>query len=91
MSRIMERATGGMLVVVQAMLATSSIPEERRVTSALYLLVVCCNVPGALAGRAYGCSKQNISKALRAVEDRRWEHPDYDAELARLEAIFSQG
>lgn len=90
MSQVMERATGAMLVVVRAMLATSKIPEERRVTSALYLLVVCCNVPGALAARAYGCSKQNISKALRAVEDRR-DDPDYDAELARLEAIFSQG
>lgn len=90
MSQVMERATGAMLVVVRAMLATSKIPEERHVTSALYLLVVCCNVPGALAARAYGCSKQNISKALRAVEDRR-EDPDYDAELARLEAIFSQG
>lgn len=90
MSALQERATGTMLVVVQAMLATSTIPEERRNTSALYLLVTCCNVPGALAARAYGCSKQNISKALRAVEDRR-EDPPYDAELARLEAIFSQG
>lgn len=90
MSQVMERATAGMLKAVRALVATSSIPDERHSTSALYLLVTCCNVPGALAGRAYGCSKQNVSKALRAVEDRR-EDPEYDAELARLEAILNQG
>jgi hypothetical protein len=90
MSQVMERASATMLVVVRAMVASSTIPEERRVTTALYLLVTCCNVPGALAARAYDCSKQNVSKALRAVETRR-DDPHYDAELARLEAMFSQG
>jgi hypothetical protein len=90
MSLVRERATIGMLQVVRAIVATSTIPEDRQVTAGLYLLVTCCNVPGALAARAYGCSKQNISKAMRAVEWRR-EDPQFDAELARLEAIFSQG
>jgi|GEM_PF-1867190 hypothetical protein len=89
MTQVMERASAGMLRAVNAMLAMSTIPAGRRVTSGLYLLVVCCNVPGALAARAYGCSKQNVSKALRAVEDRR-DDPQYDAELARLEAMLTQ-
>lgn len=83
-----ERATAGMLLALQGMVASSAVPEERRVTTVQYLLCTACNVPGALAARVYGCSKQNISKALRAVEWRR-EDPDYDAELARLEAMFS--
>ncbi len=90
MSRIAERATTGMLQAVRAMVAASAIRPERQVTSGLYLLVMCCNVPGALAARAYGCSKQNVSKAMGAVENRR-DDPDYDAELARLEAIFTKG
>lgn len=90
MSAVMDRAAGGMLRAINAMLAQSGIPEERRVTTAQYLLVTCCNVGGATAGKAYGCSKQNISKNLRAVEDRR-EDPEYDAELSRLERFFQEG
>lgn len=87
---IRERATAGMLLALNAMVANSAIAEERRITTVQYLLCTACNVPGALAARVYGCSKQNISKSLRAVEWRR-EDPDYDAELARLEAIFFGG
>lgn len=90
MSAVMERASVGMLTAVRAMVAASAIPPERHVTTAQYLLVVCCNVPGALAGRAYGCSKQAISKALRTVEDRR-DDPHYDAELTRLERLIEGG
>lgn len=90
MSMAVERATVGMLAAIKAMVASSSIAPERHVTTAQYLLVTCCNVPGALAGRAHGCSKQAISKALRAVEDRR-DDPQFDAELSRLERIFEGG
>lgn len=58
-------------------------PEAQR-TAAYYLLVVGCDVPGALAAKAAGCSKQNISKALRAVEDRR-AGAVFDAEMTALE------
>jgi hypothetical protein len=90
MSTAVERATVGMLMAIKAAVASSSIPQERHVTTAQYLLVTCCNVPGALAGRAHGCTKQAISKALRAVEDRR-DDPQYNAELTRLERIFEGG
>jgi hypothetical protein len=52
--------------------------------AALYLLVTGANVPGALAARVYGSSKQYVSKALRQVEDRR-EDPKFDQAMAALE------
>lgn len=90
MSQVMDRASVGMLRAIRAMVAASAIPPERHATTVQYLIVTCCNLPGALAGRAYGCSKQAISKALRAVEDRR-DDPQYDAELTRLERFFEGG
>lgn len=51
----------------------------------LYLLVTGCNVPGALAAEVAGCTKQNVSKACRAIEDRRDTDPSLDALLERLE------
>lgn len=73
---------------IQAAVATSAVPPERRRTTALYLLVTGCNVPGALAAEVLGCSKQNVSQNLRSVEDRRDADPHYNAELERLELIF---
>lgn len=90
MTDVLERS--GLLAwrAVRALVAASSIQPEFQVTAAQYLLVTCCNVPGALAARIYGCSKQAISKALRTVEDRR-DDPHYDAELTRLERLIEGG
>jgi hypothetical protein len=67
-----------------ASLVAAELPAERRRASALYLLVIACNVPGATAARIAGCSKQNISKMIARVEQLR-EDPDYDRQLARIE------
>lgn len=56
---------------------------------ALYLLVAGANVPGATAGRAYGCSKQYVSKAVRQVEDLR-EDPAIGGVIDRLEETLLQ-
>lgn len=64
--------------------AQSGLPPERQKTTAIYLLVTGFNVPGAAAAAALGCSKQNVSKLLRKVEDRR-EDAAFDAVLSRLE------
>lgn len=53
--------------------------------AALYLLVTVGNVPGALAGQVYGCSRQYVSRILREIEDRR-DDPEFDARLSALEA-----
>lgn len=67
--------------------ANSRVPPERAQSTALYLLVTGCNLPGALAAEVVGCTKQNVSQLLAAVEDRR-ELPEYDAELGRLERMI---
>lgn len=64
-------------------------PAERRAVE-IYLMVTACNLPGAVVGEVAGCSKQNVSKLLRAVEDRR-EQADYDRRLSALEAVFEGG
>lgn len=64
--------------------AASGIAPERQQTAALYLLVTGCNLPGAVAGEVAGCTKQNVSKLLRKVEDRR-DDAVFDQALASLE------
>lgn len=85
--RAIEIAHRGISVAV----AASGLSAEQRVTASYYLLVTGCNVPGALAAQVLGCTKQNISKALRKVEDRR-DDPAFDAALAKIEkAMFGEG
>lgn len=65
----------------------SELPPERQKSAVLYLLVTCGNVPGALAAEVAGCTKQNVSKLLRKVEDRR-DDPHFDALLDSFEQAF---
>jgi hypothetical protein len=58
--------------------------------TALYLLVTGCNVPVSLAARAYGCSKQYVSRIMGEVEDRR-DDATYEAAIADLERRIFEG
>lgn len=85
----------GLVVAAEVTLA-QALPDDAGRPSlgkqtALYLLVTGANVPGALAARVYGCSKQYVSKALSEIEDRR-DDPVFGAGLDRLEQmIFGDG
>lgn len=85
MSDLVERAArialAGIDMAVEA--AGVSPPRARR-PAALYLLVTGCNVPGAIAARAAGCTKQNVSKLLGRVESLR-DDAEFDARLTALE------
>lgn len=86
-------ARAGRIALVGISAAIAAVPElppERRETTAVYLLVTFCNLPGALAAEVLGCSRQNVSQVLGRVEDRR-EDPRFDAALSRLEAQFMGG
>lgn len=86
----------GLVVAAEVTLAPQLRPEAGQRSSlgrqaALYLLVTGANVPGALAARVYGCSKQYVSKTLSEIEDRR-DDPVFGAGLDRLEQmIFGDG
>lgn len=84
---IIERAARAALTGIRAAVVTSGFDDDDRRAVEIYLLVTACNLPGAIAADAAGCSKQNVSKLLRAVEDRR-ERPDYEIRLGRLEAMI---
>lgn len=86
--RLEARAARLAMRGIEAAIAASDIDPERRVTTAFYLLVMVGNVPAALVAEAYGCSRQNVSKALGKVEDRRDEDPAFGAEMDRLEAML---
>jgi hypothetical protein len=61
-------------------------PTDRRSVE-LYLLVTACGVNGTIAAEVCGCTKQNVSKLVRAVEQRRDER-DYDTAITALEAAI---
>lgn len=84
--RLEARAAKLALRGIRAALALSAIPPERQITAAFYLLVMVGNVRAALVAEAYGCTRQNVSKALAGVEDRRDEDRAFGAELDRIEA-----
>ncbi len=84
--RLQARAARVALRGISAALATSRIPAEQQTTAAFYLLVTACNVTAALAAEAAGCSRQNVSKSLGKVEDRREADMVFGAEIDRIEA-----
>jgi len=86
MTLIIRAARASYAGIRAAVGASTFTPDERRAVE-IYLMVTACNLPGAVVGKAAGCSKQNVSKLLRAVEDRR-EQADYDRRLSALEAVF---
>lgn len=87
MTAIVIRAARVALSGIRYAVASSALPQRERRAVETYLMVTVCNLEGALVAEVLGCSKQNVSKLLRAVEDRR-EQADYDRQLAVLEAVF---
>lgn len=73
----------GLKAVRLALTATTIDPRERRATE-LYLLVTGLGVNQVLAAEVAGCTKQNVSKLVASVEDRR-EDSAFDRQLAALE------
>lgn len=85
--RLEARAGLMALKAIRLALAASPLPATARLPAEAYLLVVCCNLPQALAAEVRGCSKQNIGNLLGDVRALR-EDPAIDAELSRLEAAL---
>ena len=73
---------------VRFALFRSAISSADRRSVEIYLLVTACGVSGTIAAEVCGCTKQNVSKLLKAVEDRRDERRDYDQAIAALEAAI---
>lgn len=67
----------------------TTMPDHAPRPLAVYLLVTLCNVPGTVAGRVAGISKQAVSKDLRDIEARR-DETDYDLTLAVLENLLTE-
>ena len=88
--RLEARATRMAFLGIRAAVAQSAIAPDLQMTASYYLLNIIGNVPAALIAEARGCSKQNISKALPKVEDRRDADPIFGAELDRLEAALTE-
>lgn len=84
MTRLIERAGHIAAVGVNAVVEASGLAADLRRPVALYLLTVGCNLPGATVAAIVGCTKQNVSKHLRRVEDAR-EDAAFDQALERLE------
>ncbi len=84
MTRLVERAAQIAAIGVDAVLATSDIDRDLRRPVAFYLLVVGCNLPGSTVAQVAGCTKQNVSKHLKRVEDAR-ENAAFDAQLEQIE------
>lgn len=88
MTNVLTRAARAALSGIRCAVAASAFaPRERRAVET-YLMVTACNLEGATVAEVLGCSKQNVSKLCRAVEDRR-ERADYDRALSALENVFS--
>lgn len=71
--------------------ANTKLPEKYAKKVAVYLLVTGANAPAAIAGRILGCTRQNVFKMVRSVEDLR-EDPDLGPVIDKLElALFPNG
>lgn len=68
---------------IRLALNASPIGEDQHRAVEIYLLVTAMNVNQVLAAEVAGCTKQNVSKLLKSVEDRR----DRDAFDRALEAL----
>ncbi|MFK0330892.1 hypothetical protein ACIQUB_07190 [Rhizobium sp. NPDC090275] len=82
--RIVKRAASVALKGIRFCLAASELKTADRRAVEIYLLVTICGVSQPLAAEVCGCTKQNVSKLLRAVEDRRDDN-NFDVALGRLE------
>ncbi len=79
------RATArlGLKAVRLALTASAIEPRDRRAAE-LYLLVTGLGVNQVLAAEVAGCTKQNVSKLVASVEDRR-DDGAFDRQLAAIE------
>lgn len=84
MSGEIVRAARVAMAGIQAAVKAGGIEGRQMVSVTFYLTVTICNVPGAVVARAAGCTRQNVAKCLRHVEDRR-EDPVFDRAMADLE------
>jgi hypothetical protein len=71
-----------------AVAVTPAVAPALRRPVAYYLLVTACNVTGAAAARAVGCTKQNIAKHVARVERAR-DDARLDAALDQLQAMLT--
>lgn len=85
--RVVRRAAGVALKGIRFSLATSELQPADRRAAEIYLLVTICGISQPLAAEVCGCTKQNVSKLLKVVEDRR-DDPAFDAALELLEAAL---
>lgn len=90
MARLIDRAARIALAGVSAAVHVSAVPPVYRKAAALYLLVTVANVPGAVAATAAGCTRQNVSKLVRLMEDRR-DDAALDNALDELERVILEG
>jgi hexokinase len=90
MTSLIERSARLAAIGVRALVDQAGLADELKRPVALYLLVNQCNLPGATVARVAGCSKQNVSKTIRRVEDLRDRAP-IDAAIAALEARLEGG
>ncbi len=85
--RIVRRAAAVALKGIRFGLAASELRQGDRRAVEIYLLVTVCGISQPLAAEVCGCTKQNVSKLLRAVEDRR-DDTHFDTALGRLETAI---
>lgn len=91
MSGEIVRATRIAMAGIRPAVMAAGIEGRQMVSLTFYLTVTVCNVPGAVVARAAGCTRQNVAKCLRHVEERR-ENPQFDRLVSGLEqtlGVFS--
>jgi hypothetical protein len=72
---------------IRAAVSASIIEERDRRAVEIYLLVTVCNVAQVVAADVCGCTKQNVSKRMKCVEDKR-DKADFDRALAAIERMI---
>lgn len=90
MSGEIVRAARVAMAGIQAAVKAGGIEGRQMISVTFYLTVTMCNVPGAVVARAAGCSRQNVAKCLRHVEERR-EDPAFDKAMEQLERTIGGG
>ncbi|RBO94962.1 hypothetical protein [Pseudochrobactrum asaccharolyticum] len=88
--RAIRRAAGVALKGIRFALSASKVRPTDRRSVEIYLLVTVCGISQPLTADVCGCTKQNVSKLLRAVEDRR-DDQTFEAALSDLEYFFTEG
>lgn len=85
--RTIRRAAGVALKGIRFALEASDVRPADRRSVEIYLLVTICGISQPLVADVCGCTKQNVSKLLRAVEDRR-DDTFFEAALSEVEHLF---